>query len=208
LYTTLIFLALAAADLTQETFVFQNAGSRIEGYVVQAPKNPRALILYFHRAIEDRNSVKEWGRLLGPAGYAVAGYTATSSADKMSEVKSAVKSLRSKKQLQSLPLVVMGASMGTRTAAQLFALDPAVKALILIVPGSPEICDYLKKANERPVHLILAEKDEIMGKNAGLLLNCLPNNTKQLTLPGALHRFPPSLVSSDIVDWLNSLNLK
>ncbi|PWT87867.1 MAG: hypothetical protein C5B54_11575, partial [Acidobacteria bacterium] len=126
-----IILALAFGSV----FTFQSDSKQVEGYVILPSKAPKALILYFHRAIEDREAVTEWAKLLGPQGYAVAGYTATHTNNLVDEAKKAIISLRNQKEIASLPIVVMGASMGTKAAADLFANQPDIRGMILIVPG-------------------------------------------------------------------------
>ena len=199
-----IFPALAFGSV----FTFESDSKQVEGYVILPSKAPKALILYFHRAIEDREAVTEWAKLLGPQGYAVAGYTATSADNVVEEAKKAVNSLRNQKEIASLPIVVMGASMGTKAASGLFAEQAEIRALILMVPGDAEnICQAFSKAKGRPIFLIQADQDQIVGaQSAASIHQCLPKNAKYVLLKNTTHRFPPSQVSTEISNWLKAVD--
>ena len=198
LFCILILPIGAAAD---ETFSFQGASGSREGYFI-APANAKAVILYFHRAIENREAVKEWASLLGPSGYGVAGYTAVRGAD-LADAAAAFKALRTK---TKLPIVAMGASMGTSAAAHLFATEPSIRALIVIVPGDPAMCDVFAKSSKRPVFLIQAEKDDVVSPDAAAQIQkCFGPTGKYLSLKNTTHRFPPSQISDQIVAFLQLL---
>lgn len=199
----IIFLVLALVH--PQTFTFQSQGKTVEALLAVPSVKPRALILYFHRSVEDRTAVSEWGALLTKDGYAVAGYTADQTVDEKELAEDALKSLISQKRFASTPIIVMGASMGTVAAAQLFGEDQRVKALILIVPPSPMLCHDVENAGTRRVLLIQAENDEVAGANAPAIRNCMPESTASSILKGASHRFPPSEVSPQILQWLNKL---
>ena len=196
-------LPLSAA----ETFTFPDGEKSIEGYLV-LPKNPtRALILYFHRAIEDRNTVLEWAKEFNPAGYAVAGYTATRTPHVLEQSQNAVAELRKRKELAGIPLIAMGASMGTPAAASLFGSSPQVRALVLLVPAEAQFCSEFEKASGRPILMIYAEKDEVVSHSISeRLVACLPKvNAQSYLLKDQGHRFPPSLVSARILEWMNKI---
>lgn len=199
----IVFLVLAL--IHPQTFTFQSQGKTVEGLLAVPSGRPKAVVLYFHRAIEDRTAVSEWGALLTKDGYAVAGYTADQTLDSGELAEDAVKSLLSQKRFASTPIVALGASMGTVAAAQLFARDQRIKSLILIVPPSPMLCNDAEKAGNRRVFLIQAEKDEVAGANAPAIRSCMPESTGWFVLQGASHRFPPSEVSPQVLQWLNKL---
>src|SRR5437763_10156637 len=72
-----IFLSLYLSILTvipAQTLSFQTGSKSVQAYLV-SPPHPKAIILYFHRAVETRDTVLEWGNLLKTNGYAIAGYT-------------------------------------------------------------------------------------------------------------------------------------
>lgn len=200
-----IILLFAFPVFAVDTFTFSDDGKIIEGYF-SLPETPKALILYFHRSVEDRNAVLEWSKLLNPAGYAVAGYTRTITKNILLQENAALQELRKRKGFAAIPLISMGASMGAPEAAKLFGSSPQIRALILLVPGSESICEDFSKANGRPIFLIYAEKDEIVDMgNSKKLVNCLPKkNCRSDLLAGQTHRFPPALVSPQIIEWLNS----
>ncbi|HET6268111.1 MAG TPA: hypothetical protein VFG11_10375, partial [Acidobacteriota bacterium] len=75
-YLTLAIWLLLPGIAASESFTFPSQGKTIEGVISPATGTPKALILYFHRGIEDRSAVLEWGKLLSSHGYAIAGYTA------------------------------------------------------------------------------------------------------------------------------------
>ncbi|HSP07331.1 MAG TPA: hypothetical protein VLR94_09145, partial [Acidobacteriota bacterium] len=163
----LALLFSVATSAQPATFVFEAGGKHVEGIVSLPSGSPRGLILYFHRAIEDRSAAGVWGELLTPHGYAVAGYTATASTNYVEEARAAVRALRGRKELTQVPLVAMGASMGGRAAARWFGADPEAAALILLVPGgAEETCADLARAAGRPVLVIQAEKDEVVDLQA------------------------------------------
>jgi hypothetical protein len=197
----IIFLVLAL--IHPQTLTFQSQGKTVEALLVVPSGKPKALILYFHRSIEDRTAVSEWGALFAKDGYSVAGYTADQTLDAKDEAEDALKSLIAQKRFASTPIIAMGASMGTVAAAQLFAEDQRVKSLILIVPASPMLCHDVEKAGSRRVFLIQAENDEVAGANAPAIRNCMPESTDLLVLKGASHRFPASEVSPQVLQWLN-----
>jgi len=198
-----IYPLLLLFALGPPVFSFESDGKKVEGYIVSPAPPAKALVLYFHRSIENREAVKEWARLLGSHGYAVAGYTATPTSDLVAQAGRAVRSLRSGKELRQIPFLFMGASLGTRVAAQLFAAETQARALVLIVPGSKEICGLLK-SEKRPIFLIQAEKDEIVS-HSETIYRCLSSTSKHLLLKSTGHRFPPSQVSAQIVEWLDSI---
>jgi pimeloyl-ACP methyl ester carboxylesterase len=110
------------------------------------------------------------------------------------------------KGMQSTPTIAMGASMGSLYAAQWFATNPQVRALILIVPGSENICDLLKKSGGRPVFLIQADQDDTTFGSGAKIRQCIPNG-KQYMVKGAGHNFPPDAIFGVISEWLDSLPL-
>jgi alpha/beta superfamily hydrolase len=119
------------------------------------------------------------------------------------EAKSALAGLRTRKELAKLPVILMGASLGTRAASRLFVADPQIAALVLMVPGSTEACK-ISKQEKRPIFLIQAEKDDVVGDGQPIH-RCLPLSIKYLLLKGTAHRFPPSQVATQIIDWLDSM---
>ena len=192
--------------LILSTFTFQNAGIGTEGYLDMPSGSPKALIIYFHRYVEKGDVIQVWGESLTPHGYAVAGFTARPGGNILEMNNSALTELRRKPELTNVPVIAVGASMGALSAAQWFASNPSVRALVLIVPGSPDICHYLKSASGRPVFLIQAENDEISYGSGAKIRACLASG-KQYMLKGAGHLFPPNAVSSEIVQWLDALPL-
>ena len=204
----LILLSFFSLPLSAaETFSFVDGEKSIEGYLALPKNPPRALILYFHRAIEDRNAVLEWAKELNPAGYAVAGYTATRTPHVLEQSQNAVAELRKRKELAGIPLIAMGASMGTPAAASLFGSSPQVRALVLLVPGEAQFCSEFEKASGRPILMIYAENDEVVNRSISeRLVACLPKvNAQSYLLKDQGHRFPPSLVSARIIDWLKGV---
>lgn len=201
----LLLLVCASAYAGTAAFVFESGGKTVEGVVLLPGGIPRALVLYFHRSIEDKSAVNVWGELLAERGYAVAGYSATGSTHYVEEARSAVAALRKQKALSALPVVAMGASLGTRAAVRWFAADPEVKALVLIVPGDAEgACAQMAKAAGRPLLMIQAENDEIVEpSDAEALRKCLPPGSVLQMLPGKGHRFAPSEISGRILQWLD-----
>jgi len=189
-----------------QTFQFTNANLPIEGYLALPDSQPpKALILYFHRAIEDRSAVKDWGALLTPKGFAVAGYTASKNTTELvAEARAALSALRKNKALANIPVYAAGASMGSRAASALFAADPQIRGLILIVPGGDQVCAAFAKSADRPVLLIQAAKDEIVPPGVACeIQQCLPKkNATHHLLPNATHRFPASTIAPKIIDWL------
>jgi pimeloyl-ACP methyl ester carboxylesterase len=81
-----------------------------------------------------------------------------------------------------------------------------VRALVLIVPGSEEICDDFKRAGGRPVFLIQADQDDTTFGSGAKIRKCMPNG-KQYVVKGASHDFPPDAIFGVISDWLDSLPL-
>lgn len=205
------FVTLLCAIVFAEssTFVFHAGGRRIEGLVQSGTTPPKALILYFHRAIEDRSAVQAWSAVLGNAGYVLAGYTATGGSNFVEEANAALASLLSRKDLKSVPVISMGASLGTRAAVQWFAADSKVRALVLMAPGEPEAtCAALAKSGGRPVLILQAENDEIVPpENAEAIRKCAPPAARIEILKGKSHRFPPSEVSATILQWLTKNRL-
>ena len=165
---------------------------------------PKALIIYFHRYVEKRDAVTAWGETMTSRGYAVAGFTAEPGRSPVEMANHALLSLRKKPELQNIPVIAMGASMGTLSAAQWFATNSEVRAVILIVPGSPTICSHLKSAGGRPSFLIQADQDEITHASGSKVRECIPQSN-QYMLKGAGHIFPPAAVSGEIIRWLESL---
>lgn len=178
----------------------------MQGYLALPSQKPKALLIYFHRYVEKGDAVKLWNESLTPRGYAVAGFTAPRAGNILEVTENALSSLRKNPQLQDVPVIAMGASMGTLPAAQWFASNSKVRALILIVPGSPDICSYLKPSAGRPVFLIQAENDETTHGSGVKIRQCIAPG-KPLMLKGAGHLFPPSLVANEISQWLDSLPL-
>jgi dienelactone hydrolase len=203
-FLTLAILLALASNATPESFTFASQGKTVEGVISPAAGTPKALILYFHRGIEDRNAVLEWGKLLSVQGYAIAGYTAGEVPNAAQEAADEFKALRSQKRFASLPIVAMGASLGTAASAALFASSPDVRGLILLVPTSTDVCNAFQKASGRPVMLIQAENDTIAADRAPLILKCFPKNESHILLAKTPHRFPPSQVSTQILSWLQS----
>lgn len=198
-----VFFVLAL--IHPQTFTFQSQGQSVEGLIAVPSSRPKALILYFHRSIEDREAVEEWASLLTKDGYAIAGYTADQTLDAQIEAEDALKSLVSQKRFASTPILAMGASMGTVAAAQLFGDNQRVKALILLVPPSPMLCHDVENAGSRRVLLIQAENDEVAGTNAPAIKKCMPPTTDAFVLRDATHRFPAASASPQILQWLNKL---
>lgn len=195
-----LFLVLAL--LQPQTFTFRTQGKAVEGYLAVPSAQPKALILYFHRAIEDRNAVVTWGEMLTKDDYAIAGYTADQNLDAKQEALDLFASLHSQKRFAGIPMIAMGASLGTEAAAALFAQNEKLNALVLMVPTSTEVCDAFHKANHRSVLLIQAANDDIAGANAVPIRKCLPATGTSIVLPDTPHRFPPSMVYPKILAWL------
>ncbi|HET6267854.1 MAG TPA: hypothetical protein VFG11_09055, partial [Acidobacteriota bacterium] len=74
-------------------------------------------------------------------------YTAGEVGDSAQEASDEFKSLRSQKRFAALPVVAMGASLGTGAASEVFAATPAIQALILLVPTSTDVCNTFQKAS-------------------------------------------------------------
>lgn len=178
----------------------------MQGYLALPSQPPKALLIYFHRYVEKGDAVKLWGESLTPRGYAVAGFTAPPAGNIMEVTESALLSLRKNPALEDVPVIAMGASMGTLSAAKWFASSSKVRALILIVPGSPDICSFLKASAGRPVFLIQAENDETTHGSGAKIRQCLTPG-KPFMLKGAGHLFPPSSVANEISEWLDSIPL-
>jgi hypothetical protein len=185
---------------------FQHSGGGLQGYLYMPSTPPKALILYFHRYVEKGDAVKNWGEGLTPRGYAVAGYTASSGGNAEQMANHAIIELHKKPELARIPFIAVGASMGAESAARWFASNSQVRALVMIVPGAPGICDYLKSSGGRPIFLIQAENDEVSYGSGAKIRECTPA-AKKMMLKGASHIFPPSAVAKDIADWLDSLPL-
>jgi hypothetical protein len=192
--------------LILSTFTFQTAGADMQGYLALPSHPPKALLIYFHRYVEKGDAVNLWGESLNSRGYAVAGFTAPRSGNILEVTENALLSLRKNPALQNVPVIAMGASMGTLTAAQWFASSSRVRALILIVPGSPDICSFLKASAGRPVYLIQAENDETTHGSGAKIRQCVTPG-KPFLLKGAGHLFPPSSVANEISQWLDSIPL-
>jgi predicted esterase len=210
LLVILLLMAFGLRLSAEETFTFRDGNKSIEGYLA-LPKNPtKTLILYFHRASEDRNAVLQWAKELNPAGYAVAGYTSTRTPNFLEQAQNAVAELRKRKDLTNVPLIAMGASMGTPAAASLFGSSPQVRGLVLLVPGEAQFCSEFAKASGRPILMIYAENDEVVdAETSKRLVACLPKvNAQSFQLKDQGHRFPPSLVSARILDWLKGVLAK
>ena len=178
----------------------------MQGYLARPSHTPKALVLYFHRYVEKGDAVKLWGESLNPHGYAVAGFRSPASGNIMEVAENALLSLRKNPELEKVPVIAVGASMGAVSAAQWFASSSKVRALILIVPGSPDICSSLKRASGRPVFLIQAENDEITHGSGARIRECLGSG-KSYMLKSAGHLFPPSSVANEISQWLDTLPL-
>lgn len=206
LILTLISSVYAAEP---ELFQFKSEERPVQGYLVLPQGRPGALILYFHRAIEDRNAVKDWAQLVGPRNYAVAGYTATGSTDLAKEASSAIAVLKKRPDLSTIPVYVMGASMGSRAAAALFSADASIKGLILVVPAGEDVCAALSKSGGRPVLLIQAQNDDVVGPAMATKVHkCLPKDAGYYLVENAGHRFAASLISPKILEWLDAQRVK
>src|SRR4029078_11674083 len=103
-------------------------------------------------------------------------------------------------------VIAVGASMGALYASQWFAANSQARALVLIVPGSADICDYLERSVGRRVFLIQAENDDTSYGSGAKIRQCMPNG-KQYMLKGAGHNFLPDAIIGDIANWLDSLTL-
>ena len=185
-------------------FVFQSGGQPLDGYLEMPSAPPRAVLLYFHRYTEKGEAVQTWEGMTS-RGYAVAGYTNFPANNLIPKSNDAIAAVR-KNGLQDTPVIAVGASMGAIYAAQWFAANSQVRALILIVPGSANICESLKRSGGRPVFLIQAENDDTTFGSGATVRQCLPNG-KQYMLKGAGHSFPPDRVNDVIANWLDSLPL-
>ena len=192
--------------LILSTFTFQSGGADRQAYLAMPSHPPKALVFYFHRYVEKGDAVKLWGESLNPRGYAVAGFTSTSFGNIPEAASNALLSLQKNPDLEKVPVIAVGASMGSVSAAQWFASNSKVRALVLIVPGSPDICSHLKAAAGRPVFLIQAENDEITQGSGAKIRECL-GAAKPFLLKGTGHLFPPSAVAKEISQWLDSLPL-
>ncbi len=188
------------------TFTFHNRGAAVQGFVEMPSNPPRAVVLYFHRYVEKGDSIAVWAQGLTPRGYAIASFTTIPTPDPVGLANGAVAGLRMQPGLESTPLVAVGTSMGSLTAAQYFAANSDVKALVLIVPGSTQICTFLEHAKGRPVFLIQADQDEVTYGSGAEIRKCMTGNGKQLILNGASHIFPPEAVTGEIANWLDTLN--
>jgi pimeloyl-ACP methyl ester carboxylesterase len=190
--------------LVLSTFIFHSSQRPVDGYLEMPSAPPRALLLYFHRYTEKGEAVETWEGITS-RGYAVAGYTNFPVSHVVPMANDAVSTLR-QNGMQGIPVIAMGASMGAIYAAQWFAANPQVRALILIVPGSEDICDSLSHSGGRPVFLIQAENDDTTFGSGAKIRKCLPNG-KQYLVKGASHNFPPDAIIGEIADWLDSLPL-
>jgi dienelactone hydrolase len=192
--------------LILSTFAFQTTGGRpVDGYLEMPSSSPRAVLLYFHRYTEKGDAVQTWEKITA-RGYAVAGYTNFPATDVIQKANDAVIALNKNPDLQNKPVVAVGASMGGIYASQWFAANPAARALILIVPGSADICESLQRSNGRPVFLIQAENDDTSYGSGAKIRQCMPNG-KQYMLKGAGHNFLPDDIIGEIANWLDSLPL-
>lgn len=177
----------------------------MDGFLQMPSTQPKAVLLYFHRYVEKADAVKTWDSM--PAhGYAVAGYTNFPPSNVVQMANDAVIALHKDPNLQNTPVIAVGASMGAIYATQWFAANPQVRALVLIVPGSTDICDYMNRSGGRPVFLIQAENDDTTFGSGAKIRQCIPN-VKQYMLKGAGHLFPPAAVTDEIANWLDSLPL-
>ena len=190
--------------LILSTFTFQTSGTGNDGFLEMPSQQPKALILYFHRYVEKRDAVKLWGESLTPNGFAVAGFTATLGGDTVAMANGALLALRNQPGLEKVPVIALGASMGAIPAARWFATNSQVRALILLVPGSTDICTSLQSSAGRPVLLIQAENDEITHTSGAKIRACMTSG-KHSILKGHGHLFPPSAVSNEISQWLDAL---
>lgn len=190
--------------LVLSTFIFQSGQRPVDGYLATPSTPPRALLLYFHRYTEKGESVGTWDGMTA-RGYAVAGFTNFPASNIVPMANGALASLR-QNGMQSTPVIAMGASMGSLYAAEWFATNPQVRALILIVPGSEDICNLFKKSAGRPVFLIQADQDDTTFGSGAKIRQCLPNG-KQYMVKGAGHDFSPDTIIGVISDWLDSLPL-
>ena len=192
--------------LILSTFAFQTTGGRpVDGYLEMPSSPPRAVLLYFHRYTEKGDAVETWESIT-KRGYAVAGYTNFPATDVIQKANDAVIALHKNPDLQDKPVIAVGASMGALYASQWFAANSQARALVLIVPGSADICDYLERSGGRPVFLIQAENDDTSYGSGAKIRQCMPNG-KQYMLKGAGHAFPPDAIAGDIANWLDSLTL-
>jgi len=190
--------------LVLSTFIFQSGQRTIDGYLEMPSTPPRALLVYFHRYTEKGEAVETWEGMTS-RGYAVAGYTNFPVNNVVPMANDAVSTLR-KNGMQNTPIIAMGASMGSIYAARWFAANPQVRALILIVPGSEDICESLTHSGGRPVFLIQADNDDTTFGSGAKIRKCLPNG-KQYMVQGAGHNFPPDAITGVIADWLDALPL-
>jgi dienelactone hydrolase len=207
----LILIALAETFASSapliSPFEFTVSGAKLEGYLAVPPgEKPKALILYFHRAIEDRTAANQWAEFLAPQGYAVACYTAGTATNHIEAARAALKMLRARKEFVGTPVIATGASMGSGVAAELFAEDPSIRALILLVPGNADkSCRAVAQRGKRPILLIQAEQDEIVDANSQKKIrNCSDRQATAITLPQTTHRFPISKVEPQILEWLKT----
>jgi dienelactone hydrolase len=192
--------------LILSTFAFQTTGGRpMDGYLEMPSTSPKAVLIYFHRYTEKGEAVKDWESIT-TRGYAVAGYTNFPATEIVQKANDAVIALRKNPDLQNPPLIAVGASMGALYASQWFAANSQVRALVLIVPGSADICEYLQRSGNRPVFLIQAENDDTSYGSGAKIRQCIPNG-KQYMLKGAGHAFPAEAVSGEVANWLDSLPL-
>jgi dienelactone hydrolase len=192
--------------LILSTFAFQTTGGRpVDGYLEMPSSPPRAVLLYFHRYTEKGDAVQTWEKITS-RGYAVTGYTNFPATDVVQKANDAVIALQKNPDLQNKPVVAVGASMGGIYASQWFAANSQARALILIVPGSADICESLQRSNGRPVFLIQAENDDTSYGSGAKIRQCMPNG-KQYMLKGAGHNFPPDAIIGEIANWLDSLPL-
>src|SRR5262245_53286922 len=114
--------------LVLSTFMFQSNGQPVNAYLEMPSGSPKALLLYFHCYTEKGNAVQTWEPITS-RGYAVAGYTNFPVNNVVPKANDAVAYLR-KNGLQDKPVIAMGASMGSIYAAQWFAANSNVRALI------------------------------------------------------------------------------
>lgn len=198
----MIGFLFVASSLYGSPFTFQGGK---EGLLELPNGKLRGLVLYFHRGIEDRSAALVWAKILGPAGFAVAGYTNNNTIDVVKEARSALAVLRRRKEIAGIPVIVMGASLGTYAASGLFAGDTSVRGLVLIVPPSMEVCGHLRNAVGRRVLIVEAARDEIARMHSREILSCAPKNADYVLLPDVSHRFPPSVPAPQIIKWLNSV---
>jgi pimeloyl-ACP methyl ester carboxylesterase len=91
------------------------------------------------------------------------------------DVKAAKQFLVAQKNIKPNSIAIVGASIGANVALNYAALDPSIKAVILLSPGldykGVTTSDAIKQYNKGPIYIATAGKDPIAGNDPQTLCN-------------------------------------